>query len=305
MKLVNGAQWKVAGMVLLAGLSVAAPARADDLADLKARGVLRHLGVPYATFVTGSGDGMDVELMQKFAEYLGVRYEFVKTDWGSIIGDLSGQNVRPAGNDVEILGEVPVRGDVIACGLTILPWREKVVDYGSPTFPNQVWLIARNDSALEPIRPSGKIDEDIAVVKALLPDRTVLCKAKTCLDPSLYKLEATQAHITIFAGNLNELAPAVINGEAEATILDVPDSLVALQKWPGQIKVIGPISPEQQMACAFAKSSPRLREAFNLFLALCQQDGTYERLVKKYYPTATAYYPDFFRTRFGSQPAVK
>lgn len=288
---------------LLAHLLLAGTALGDDLADLKARGVLRHLGVPYANFVTGSGDGMDVELMQLFAAHLGVRYEFVQTDWGSIIGDLSGKKVRPEGDDVDILGEVPVRGDVIATGLTVLPWRAKVVDYGSPTFPTQVWLIARHDSPLEPIRPSGKIADDILAVKRMFPGRTVLGKEKTCLDPALYDLESTGAKIKLFAGSLNELAPAVINGEAEATILDVPDTLVALQKWPGQIKVIGPVSVEQRMACAFAKSSPKLRQAFNLFLARCRQDGTYRRLIDKYYATASAYYPEFFDSRPDTQPA--
>nr|MBP8266208.1 hypothetical protein [Zoogloea sp.] len=42
-------------------------ALADDLQDIRARGVLRHLGIPYANFVTGSGDGLDVEIVQRFA----------------------------------------------------------------------------------------------------------------------------------------------------------------------------------------------------------------------------------------------
>jgi len=48
-----------------------------DLAEVKQRGTLRHLGIPYANFVTGAGDGMDVELMQRFAQHLGVKYRYV------------------------------------------------------------------------------------------------------------------------------------------------------------------------------------------------------------------------------------
>jgi hypothetical protein len=43
-----------------------------DLPEIKARGVLRHVGVPYANFVTGTGDGLDVELVTLFAQDLGV-----------------------------------------------------------------------------------------------------------------------------------------------------------------------------------------------------------------------------------------
>lgn len=265
-----------------------------DLPEIKKRGVLRHLGVPYANFVTGSGDGMDVELVKRFAEHLGVRYEYVKTGWENVIGDLTGKKVKPKGSDVTILGEVPVKGDLIANGLTKIPWRQKVVDYSTPTFPTQVWLVAQADSTIEPIKPTGDIDKDIVQVKELLKDRCVLGKAKTCLDPSLYRLKETGAEVKLFSGNLNELAPAVIKGEAEATILDVPDALIALEKWPGKLKVIGPISSMQEMGVAFAKTSPGLREAFNRFFEKCKADGTYQRLVKKYYPGVFMYYPAFF-----------
>uniref|UniRef100_UPI00260028DB transporter substrate-binding domain-containing protein n=1 Tax=uncultured Thiodictyon sp. TaxID=1846217 RepID=UPI00260028DB len=150
-----------------------------------------------------------------------------------------------------LLGETPIRGDVIANGMTVIPWRAKVVAFAAPTFPTQVWLVSRADLAVSPIRPSAVLDKDIAATKALMPRRTLLGKANTCLDPELYDIKATGAKITMFKGTLNELAPAVINGESELTLLDVPDALVALQKWPGEIKVIGPVSERQDMAPAF------------------------------------------------------
>jgi len=266
-----------------------------DLSVIKQKGVLRHLGVPYANFVTGSGDGLDVELVQLFAQNIGVTYEYVKTDWKHVIGDLVGKRVKPKEKDVEILGEVPIRGDIIANGFTILPWRQKVVEYSTPTFPTQVWLMARAESPMKPISPSGDIFKDIAAVKMLVKGHTVLGVANTCLDPALYGLKQAGAFVWLFSGNLNELAPAVINRNAEATILDVPDALIALDKWPGKIKVIGPISPRQVMGLGFAKTTPMLREAFNRFFEECKKDGTYPRLVKKYYPAVFSYYPEFFK----------
>jgi len=267
---------------------------AGDLPEVKKSGVLRHLGIPYANFVTGAGDGMDVELMQLFARSQGLRYEYVKTNWDTAVEDLIGRKVEAKGGEVKLLSTSPVKGDLIANGFTILPWRQKVVDFSNSTFPSQIWLVARADSKLKPIKPSKDIEQDIAQVKALLKGRKVLALKKTCLDPDLYNLYATGAEVICFNGNLNELAPAIIKGEAEMTILDVPDALVALEKWPGTIKVIGPISPRQGMAVAFPKASPQLREAFNKFLAQSRKDGSYERIVKKYYPTAFASFPDYF-----------
>lgn len=105
-----------------------------DLPEIKKRGVLRHLGVQYAEFVVGDGAGLDSELMKLFAAHLGVRYEYVETAWQDVFGDLTGKRVRPKGMDIEILGDVPVRGDIIANGLTILAWRKKILDYSGPNF---------------------------------------------------------------------------------------------------------------------------------------------------------------------------
>ena len=115
---------------------------AADLPEIQQRGVLRHLGVPYANFVTGSGDGLDVELIRLFAQHLGVEYQYVKTTWSSVIEDLTGKKARVTSDKVQILGECPVRGDLIANGMTILKWRKKLVDFSLPTFPTQVWLIS-------------------------------------------------------------------------------------------------------------------------------------------------------------------
>jgi ABC-type amino acid transport substrate-binding protein len=88
---------------------------------------------------------------------------------------------------------------------------------------------------------------------------------------------------------------ALLNNEAEMTILDVPDALVALEKWHSKVKILGPISEEQRMGAGFPKDAAKLREAYNTFIARAQQDGSYLRLVKKYYPTAAAYFPEFFK----------
>ena len=62
-----------------------------------------------------------MELVQLFAQHLGVKYEYVKTSWEAVIGDLTGGKVKPRGKDVEITGNVPVKGDIVANGFTILP----------------------------------------------------------------------------------------------------------------------------------------------------------------------------------------
>ncbi len=275
---------------------------AGDLQDIRQQGVLRHLGIPYAHFVkeTPVGmDGLDVELMQLFATHLGVRYELVTTSWGEVFSDLTGDLFQFANDGIKVIGKTSVKGDIIANGLTILPERQKIVNFSIPTFPTGVWLVARADSPIKPITPSGNIDDDIEQVKKLLVGRSVLSMKNTCLDPDFYGLAQTGADIRYHTASqhLGDIAPAILDGAAETTLLDIPDALIALQKWPGEIKIIGPVSEAQSMGVGFAKDSPELRREFNKFFQKIWTDGTYSKLVEKYYPSVFLYLNDFFENK--------
>lgn len=282
--------------LVLFALSLAAPAGAQDLAEIRERGVLRHLGVPYARFVSGNGEGLDVEIVQLFAKHLGVRYEYVPAEWKDVLQDLIGFELEYAPN-LHTTSKRPIRGDIIGNGLTILPMRELVIDYSIPTFPSAVWLLARADSPAQPIIPSGDLARDIELTKKKLAHGKTIVLDNSCLDPRLYDLDGKGYDLHRFtkSTNLNDLVPAVLKFESDMTLLDVPDVIVAMEKWPGQIKVIGPISGEQLMGAGFRKTSPALRQAFDEFFAGLQQDGTYMRLIRKYYRSAPRYLPDYFR----------
>ncbi len=273
---------------------------ANDLDEIKKSGKLRHLGIPYANFVTGLGDGLDIEIIQGFAKYLGLEYEFIPSNWDNIYGDLTGTNVRYENKKVTLLQNVQIKGDLIANGLTIIPWREEVVSFSNPTFPSSVWLIAKANSNIEPIEPTSTIQKDIANIKDLMADKTVLTRPNTCLDASLYDLENTKAKIVIHPSEkkIIEMVPSVINNEVDLTLLDVPDALIALEKFSGEIKVLGPVSQDQFMGVAFRKNSPKLLSEFNKYLEDIRNDGTFNKLVNKYYPSVSYYFNEFFMKDF-------
>ena len=261
-----------------------------DLKQIKERGVIRHLGVPYANFVTGAGDGLDVEIIKLYAEEIGVKYEYVKSSWATVISDVSGKRVLPKGEEVDIVGDTEVTGDIIGNGLTFLPWRAKVIDYSLFYFPTAIWVVARSDSELKPISPSGDVERDLRATKKLLVGRDVLGIRNTCVDPMLYDLNEVKP---FYMENidLNDLAAAVIKGAADLCILDVPDTLIALEKYPGMIKVLGTITEKQSMGFGIPKDSPELGASFNSFLAGLQANGKLRQLVVKYYPLIMNYFP--------------
>jgi ABC-type amino acid transport substrate-binding protein len=292
----NWKHWLSLGMLAAA---IAAPAAAADLKEIQARGEIRHLGIRYANFVTGDGDGFDVELVKGFARHIGVNYQLVYTDFYSVLRDLLGKDVGRSGEQVTLTGSYAVKGDMIATGFTVLPWREQVVSYSTPTFPSQVLLVARADSPLKPVQGSDSLAADITETKAMIGRKSLLVMERTCVDPANYGLKGKGIDLRAYtkSTNLNEMVPALLNGDAELTLLDVPDAILDLQKWSGKIKVLGPISEEQQLAAAFPKSSPELRDAFNAYLVKIKADGSYDKLVDKYYRGIRRYFPAFFAKR--------
>lgn len=290
---------KILTKVLIAALlliPLAWFARAADLPEIKARGELRHLGIRYANFVTGAGDGFDVELAQGFARHIGVKYTLVYSDFYTIIRDLLGKDATVADGKTTLTGSFPVKGDMIATGFTVLPWRKQILLYSDPVFPTQVLLVARADAPQKPISGGQSLARDIQDTKAMIGRKSLLVMEKTCLDPAGYGLKGKGLDLRPYTKNtnINEMVPAMLNGVAEYTLLDVADVILDLQKWAGHIKVLGPISEEQEMAAAFPPDAPQLRDAYNEYLRKVKADGTYDQLVRKYYPGIHAYFPEYF-----------
>ncbi len=291
--------WLQLTLLIMATIFAVNPALANNLDDVLRTGTLRHLGIPYANFITPEKEGLDVELMKAFAKHLGVKYQFVESSWADIIPEVTGKKIEVSGNDVKVTGENQIKGDVISTGFTVLPWRKKIVDFSAATFPSGIWLIARSDSSLKPIVPTGSISDDIANVKKELSGISVLGLEGSCLAPGLYGIKETGAEVQLFPTDrdLEDMIPSVIAKMADTTLMDVPVALVALAKWPGQIKVIGPLSEPQEMACAFSQDSPKLKKAFDSFFSEFKKSGDYRQLVTKYYPTVFAYYPEFLKEK--------
>ncbi len=283
------------GMLLMASC-ISVSALAADLNEVKASGVLRHLGIRYANFVKPDGTGFDVELAQGFAKYIGVRYELVYTNFYDVIRDMLGKNVVRNGDAVTLEGDFPVRGDMIATGFTVLPWRQQVVLYSQATFPSQVLLVARTNSPYQPVAAQPELRSEIASTREVLGKQSLLVMERTCLDPANYGLKGKGIDLRSYTAstNLDEMVPELLKGDVEFTLLDVPDAVIDLQRWAGRIKVIGPISEHQDLAAAFPKSSPALRAAFDDYLRSIRADGSYDKLVNRYYPGIRRYFPAFF-----------
>lgn len=125
-------------VALLWCAAVPLPAFAATLAEIEGRGELRPLGIRYTSFVTGAGDGFDLEQVQGFARRRDVGCTLVCSDFDLVVRDLPGEDAVNQGGEMSQQGAFPVNGDVIATGFTVLPWRDQVLLCPEPTFPSEV-----------------------------------------------------------------------------------------------------------------------------------------------------------------------
>jgi ABC-type amino acid transport substrate-binding protein len=172
----------------------------------------------------------------------------------------------------------------------VLPWRKKLIAYSQPTFPTQVWAIANRGTLSETIENRRTPSQITSYIKRY--NLIVLGKKDTCLDPVLYGLEKQGK---LYAGSVNDIAWAVLNGQADLGLLDSPDTLIALRKWPEKLQVLGPVSETQTMGAGFRPASCQLKAEFNRFLQSIKKNGIYHRIVKKHYPDIFFYFPDAFK----------
>lgn len=120
--------------VALTGLLLSAAAHADDLLDqVKQRGTLQiALEGTFPPFnykaPNGQLDGYDVDVAKAVAAKLGVKAEFVTTEWSGIIAGLQAK-----------------RYDVIVNQVAITPEREKVLDFSPPYTYSTAQLIQRKN----------------------------------------------------------------------------------------------------------------------------------------------------------------
>jgi len=262
------------------------------LAEIRNRGELHHLGVPYARFANNNADGLDCMLIQRFADHLGVRYTFVPTTWDDAIPDLTG--IRPNSSSGK-KSTTPIRGDLLANGLSIIPERQRSVIFSKPTFTAQVWLLAKPETDIAPIKPSGHVETDIAKTLKRLKGKTVYGIQDLCIDvrlfPDLMRAAGSAKNVT-----LQEVPQPVsfLKSPYSIFLMESPSALMALGIWPYSFKIIGPVAKQQNMGVAFSPESTELRDEFNRFFAELWKSGEYRKLVNRYYPSSFHHFKNFF-----------
>jgi cystine transport system substrate-binding protein len=246
------------GWFATAGAAVAATAATPDLLDsVKARGSLRvALEGTYPPFnfkdkKTGELAGFDVEFARALADRLGVKVEFVATEW---VGILAGLQVG--------------KYDAIVSEVTMTPKREAEFDFSQPYTYSTAQLILRKDDKSE--------YRDFASLKG----KTVGVGQGSSYAETLNAVGGINVKTYVSAPlNLQDLA----NGRIDAALNDRLLVPYMMQEAKLPLRAAAAIGEAQKQGIPFKKNNPKFKAAVDAAIADMIRDGSYARMSRKWF----------------------
>ncbi|GAA0394577.1 MULTISPECIES: ABC transporter substrate-binding protein [Micromonospora] len=226
---------------------------ADNPYNLLQPGVLRAGTLtdapPNVYLKDGKFTGFDNDLLVAAADKLGLKVEFVGTDFSGLLAQVNNRKF-----------------DIGSSSITITEARKKTVDFGNGYDFGYLGLNVPAGSTL------SSFDE--------LPGKRVVVVQGTVQDDYATTKGLDPVRVPDYNGALNQLKA----GTADAWISPAEIGEKTAADSGGKIEVAAKELSPAPTAYAFAKGNDALREALNKALDEVIADGTWTRLSEQYYP---------------------
>jgi len=197
----------------------------------------------------GKRTGFDVELVEALAVAMGRKVEWIDIDFKGLIPAL-----------------ISKRADLAMSAIYITDERKKVVDFSDPYFAGGLVVLAPKAGAIKSLKDlDGK---KVAV--------QVGTKSVGYLKDNFPKVERIEVEKNQEMFNLVEI------GRADAAVTGKPAAKIFAQVKPA-LHVLAEQLTTEEYGIAVRKDAPEIREAVNAGLKKIRADGTYDRLVQKWF----------------------
>jgi membrane-bound lytic murein transglycosylase F len=199
--------------------------------------------------------GFEYDLAAEFARYLKVDLEVVTPGWLEMF-DMLDHGV----------------GDFIAAGVTVIPSREKRVDFSDPYLTVRQEVIVHHDNF------NVRSIED-------LRGKKVHVRAGTSYQERLAELlgEGVDMELVLIPDiTTDELIRQVADAEIDITVTDSNIALINRVYHP-DIRIAFPISEPQSLSWAVRKGNRELLQTLNGFFTRIRTDGTLDEIYNRYH----------------------
>jgi len=196
--------------------------------------------------------GFDIDLWDAIAKDLKLEYKLQPMDFNGLIPALQTGNI-----------------DVAIAGMTIKSKREEVVDFAYPYYDAGLLLMVKaNDKSISSV-------DDLA-------NKVVATKLGTTSADFAKGLKTKE--VKLFP-NIDGAYMELGAGGADAVIFDSPAILYYIKtEGKGTVKTVGPLYQGQSYGIAFPQGSD-LREKVTITILKFMEDGTYNKIYKKWFGT--------------------
>jgi len=201
----------------------------------------------------GKAFGFDVDIANALCAEMKVKCEIVAPlDWDSIL-----------------IGLKKRKYDAVVASMSITEERKKAVDFTAPYYSNNLTMVAKKGSGIDPTKLEGK---SVGAQRATIAANYVTDKMEG-VDPKLYDTQEN-AYLDLASGRIDLL---------------VSDKLPAydwLRSDEGKdFEFVGEaIDVNDKIGIAIRKKDDELREKFNAAIKAIVANGTYEKINAKYFP---------------------
>jgi polar amino acid transport system substrate-binding protein len=206
--------------------------------------------MPFEFQENGKLTGFDIELVEAVAQKMGKKVEWTSIDFKGLIPGLLAK-----------------RFDMAVSAIYITDERKKVVDFTDPYYPGGLVLLVKKDNT------AIKGPEDLDGKKVSVQVGT---KSVAYLQEKFPKVERVEVEKN------QEMFSLVEIGRVDAAVTGKPAAKLFAKSRPG-VKVLDKQLTVEEYGMAVRKDLPELTKALNEAVAKVKADGTYDKLVQKWF----------------------
>ena len=208
---------------------------------------------PYPPFEFGKApdyDGFDIDMTNAIADKLGLETKYQDTAFDTIFTDVA-----------------QGKFDLVASASSITPERQQTVNFSDPYYEAEQALLVAPGSDIKTV-------EDLAGKTVAAQDGTT--------GETFANDETDAGQVRGFPNGPASIA-ALVNGQAEATIIDQPVAQDALDKGQTGFEIATTIPTGDIYGLALSKKSPALLSAVNGALSELKTDGGLDKIYQKWF----------------------
>lgn len=204
--------------------------------------------------------GFDIEISKLIAAKAGKTLQVEAMDFDGLLGSLQSGKL-----------------DFVAAGMTVNDARKKNADFSDPYYTSRQVIVVPVDSDI-----AGKEDllgKIVAVQEGTTGDDMVReFKEKENKEPQSNTVSFKQ---------VSDVSLEVLNHRADAFVLDEEPSKALVSRSNGKLKILDVEFGMEEYAIAVKKGNTELLNTINETLAEIKADGTYDKLIAKFFPDKT------------------